>query len=219
MQDNLSLQFAPSIHHILQFPSFSIFPLSLWTPTNSPYISLFYQSFELELSFPFSSCSYFDCDAAPILLSYSHLYSYLNLFMMWFRIVFKILAMYKSYNCLVMFCAESRRTVPAHRLFLIESWRPSGFQHTTPCFCLMFYVLYVIPMENKFLYYIMDNKILNLELDPSIRNVWNRTIWGRVSPPSWIKHSVCIYVECTLSLMVLWDRYVTFYTFLLLSTP
>ena len=35
--------------------------------------------------------------------------------------------------------------------------------HTTPCFCLMFHVLHVIPMENKFLYYIMDNKILNLD--------------------------------------------------------
>ena len=42
-----------------------------------------------------------------------------------------------------MFCAESRRTVPAHnRLFLIESWRPSGFQRTTPRFCLVFYVLH-----------------------------------------------------------------------------
>ena len=85
------------------------------------------------------------------------------LLMMGFRIVFKILAMYKSYNCLVMFCAESRRTVPAHRLFLYRVLTPFWLSAHDTMF--LSYVLHITCYSNgkHISGQIMDTKILNLE--------------------------------------------------------
>ena len=96
--------------------------------------------------------------------------------MMWFRIVFKIPAMYKSYNCLVMLCAESRRTVPAHRLFLYRVLTPFWLSAHDTMF--LSYVLHITCYTNgkqiSVLY--VDNKILNLEALWEGLQSWN-TLW------------------------------------------
>ena len=66
-------------------------------------------------------------------------------------------------NCLVMFCAESRSTVPAHRLFLYRVLTPFCLSaHDT---MLLSYVLHITCYTNgkQISVFYMDNKILNLE--------------------------------------------------------
>ena len=63
--------------------------------------------------------------------------------------------------------------------FFIESWRPSGFQHMTPCFYLMFHIyITCYTNEKQISVLFMDNKILNLEL---LYSVSKNGSWGNWS--------------------------------------
>ena len=80
-----------------------------------------------------------------------------------------------------------------------RSWRPLGFQHTTPYCCLMFCVLHVAPMEKEFLYFIWTIKswILNLSLSLSI--LYNTTLHRILYKLCFLSHVtlfICLNIVC-----------------------